>query len=121
MATLSGQGAGFNAGGRANPVVFAATKVSASTANLRLSIDVMSSPTRGADDAVEQDQRFLAMPGLLGRHVDRRWRLHDICVRACYGVLSFGGWLIAAGGSVVIARAIGQLASRTTRSGRMQI
>jgi APA family basic amino acid/polyamine antiporter len=40
---------------------------------------------------------------------------------APYGGLSFGGWLITAGGSICIALAIGRLASRTTRSGGMQI
>lgn len=40
---------------------------------------------------------------------------------APYGGLSFGGWLITAGGSIMIALAIGRLASRTTRSGGMQI
>lgn len=40
---------------------------------------------------------------------------------APYGGLSFGGWLIAAGGTIAIALAIGRLASRTTRSGGMQI
>ncbi|MDP3494715.1 MAG: amino acid permease [Hyphomonadaceae bacterium] len=40
---------------------------------------------------------------------------------APYGGLSFGGWLITAGGSIAIALAIGRLASRTTRSGGMQI
>lgn len=40
---------------------------------------------------------------------------------APYGGLSFGGWLITAGGSICIALAIARLASRTTRSGGMQI
>jgi basic amino acid/polyamine antiporter, APA family len=40
---------------------------------------------------------------------------------APYGGLSFGGWLVTAGGSVMIALSIGRLASRTTRSGGMQI
>lgn len=40
---------------------------------------------------------------------------------APYGGLSFGGWLTAAGGSIAIALSIGRLASRTTRSGGMQI
>lgn len=40
---------------------------------------------------------------------------------APYGGLSFGGWLITAGGSIAIALAIARLASRTTRSGGMQI
>ena len=40
---------------------------------------------------------------------------------APYGGLSFGGWLVAAGGSIAIALSIGRLASRTTRSGGMQI
>jgi APA family basic amino acid/polyamine antiporter len=40
---------------------------------------------------------------------------------APYGGLSFGGWLLTAGGSIAIALAIGRLASRTTRSGGMQI
>jgi APA family basic amino acid/polyamine antiporter len=40
---------------------------------------------------------------------------------APYGGLSFGGWLITAGGSICIALSIGRLASRTTRSGGMQI
>ncbi len=40
---------------------------------------------------------------------------------APYGGLSFGGWLLTAGGSIAIALAIGRLASRTTRSGGMQV
>lgn len=40
---------------------------------------------------------------------------------APYGGLSFGGWLIAAGGSIAIALCLGRLAMRTTRSGGMQI
>ena len=40
---------------------------------------------------------------------------------APYGGLSFGGWLLTAGGSIAIALSIGRLASRTTRSGGMQI
>jgi APA family basic amino acid/polyamine antiporter len=40
---------------------------------------------------------------------------------APYGGLSFGGWLIAAGGTIAIALCLGRLASRTTRSGGMQI
>jgi basic amino acid/polyamine antiporter, APA family len=40
---------------------------------------------------------------------------------APYGGLSFGGWLIAAGGTITIALCLGQLAARTTRSGGMQI
>lgn len=40
---------------------------------------------------------------------------------APYGGLSFGGWLIAAGGSITIALSLARLASRTTRSGGMQI
>lgn len=40
---------------------------------------------------------------------------------APYGGLSFGGWLIAAGGSITIALSLGRLASRTRRSGGMQI
>ncbi len=40
---------------------------------------------------------------------------------APYGGLSFGGWLLTAAGSITIALAIGRLASRTTRSGGMQI
>ena len=42
-------------------------------------------------------------------------------ILAPYGGLSFGGWLIAAGGSMAIALSLGRLASRTTRSGGMQI
>ena len=42
-------------------------------------------------------------------------------ILAPYGGLSFGGWLIAAGGTITIALALGRLASRTTRSGGMQI
>lgn len=42
-------------------------------------------------------------------------------VLAPYGGLSFGGWLIAAGGTMAIALSLGRLASRTTRSGGMQI
>lgn len=42
-------------------------------------------------------------------------------ILAPYGGLSFGGWLIAAGGTIAIALALGRLASRTTRSGGMQI
>ncbi len=42
-------------------------------------------------------------------------------ILASYGGLSFGGWLIAAGGTIAIALALGRLASRTTRSGGMQI
>lgn len=40
---------------------------------------------------------------------------------APYGGLSFGGWLVTATGSITIALAIARLASRTTRSGGMQI
>ena len=42
-------------------------------------------------------------------------------VLAPYGGLSFGGWLIAAGGTMAIALSLGRLASRTTRSGGMQV
>lgn len=42
-------------------------------------------------------------------------------VLAPYGGLSFGGWLIAAGGTMTIALSLGRLASRTTRSGGIQI
>lgn len=42
-------------------------------------------------------------------------------VLAPYGGLSFGGWLIAASGSIAIALCLGRLAARTTRSGGMQI
>ena len=42
-------------------------------------------------------------------------------ILAPYGGLSFGGWLIAAGGTMAIALSLGRLASRTTRSGGMQI
>lgn len=42
-------------------------------------------------------------------------------ILAPYGGLSFGGWLIAAGGSIAIALCLGRLAARTTRSGGMSI
>lgn len=38
-------------------------------------------------------------------------------VLAPYGLISFGGWLIAAGGSIALALTFAQLASRTARSG----
>lgn len=38
-------------------------------------------------------------------------------VLAPYGLLSFGGWLIAGGGSILLALIVGRLAGRTTRSG----
>lgn len=40
---------------------------------------------------------------------------------APFGGLSFGGWLVSAGGSMAIALSIARLASRTTRSGGLQI
>lgn len=40
---------------------------------------------------------------------------------APYGGLSFGGWLIAAAGTITIALSLGRLASRTKRSGGMQV
>jgi basic amino acid/polyamine antiporter, APA family len=42
-------------------------------------------------------------------------------VLAPYGGLSFGGWLVAAVGSIAIALSLARLASRTARSGGMQI
>lgn len=38
-------------------------------------------------------------------------------VLAPYGLLSFGGWIIAGGGSIALALAFARLAGRTTRSG----
>ena len=38
-------------------------------------------------------------------------------VLAPYGTISFGGWLVTGGGSILIALTLGRLASRTTRSG----
>lgn len=38
-------------------------------------------------------------------------------VLAPYGLLSFGGWLLAGGGSIVLALVMGRLAARTTRTG----
>lgn len=38
-------------------------------------------------------------------------------VLAPYGLISFGGWLIAAGGSIALALTFARLASRTARSG----
>ena len=38
-------------------------------------------------------------------------------VLAPYGMLSFGGWLITAGGSIMVALALGRLAGRTSKSG----
>jgi len=38
-------------------------------------------------------------------------------VLAPYGLLSFGGWLITGGGSILLALVLGRLASRTTRTG----
>lgn len=38
-------------------------------------------------------------------------------VLAPYGLMSFGGWLIAGAGSIMLALVFGQLASRTSRSG----
>ena len=40
---------------------------------------------------------------------------------APYGGISFGGWLLTAGGSIMIALAIGRLAGRTTRSGGIPV
>lgn len=42
-------------------------------------------------------------------------------VLAPYGGISFGGWLLTAGGSIMIALAIGRLAGRTTRSGGIPV
>ena len=42
-------------------------------------------------------------------------------VLAPYGLLSFGGWLLTAAGSVAIALVLGRLAGRTTRTGGMQV
>jgi len=42
-------------------------------------------------------------------------------VLAPYGGLSFGGWLLTAGGSIMIALAISRLAARTTRSGGISV
>lgn len=42
-------------------------------------------------------------------------------VLAPYGGLSFGGWLLTATGSIMIALAIGRLAGRTTRSGGIPV
>ncbi len=42
-------------------------------------------------------------------------------VLAPYGGLSFGGWLLTATGSILIALAIGRLASRTTRNGGIPV
>jgi basic amino acid/polyamine antiporter, APA family len=38
-------------------------------------------------------------------------------VLAQYGTLSFGGWLITGGGSILLALVLGRLAARTTRTG----
>jgi APA family basic amino acid/polyamine antiporter len=38
-------------------------------------------------------------------------------VLAPYGLMSFGGWLIAAGGSILLALTLARLAARTTQSG----
>lgn len=42
-------------------------------------------------------------------------------VLAPYGGLSFGGWLLTATGSIMIALVIGRLAGRTTRSGGISV
>ncbi len=42
-------------------------------------------------------------------------------VLAPYGGLSFGGWLLTATGSIMIALVIGRLAARTTRSGGISV
>ena len=42
-------------------------------------------------------------------------------VLAPYGGISFGGWLLTATGSIMIALVIGRLAGRTTRSGGIQV
>lgn len=38
-------------------------------------------------------------------------------VLAPYGLLSFGGWLVTAGGSILVALTLSRLAARTTRTG----
>jgi basic amino acid/polyamine antiporter, APA family len=38
-------------------------------------------------------------------------------VLAPYGLLSFGGWIVTAGGSILVALTLSRLAARTTRSG----
>lgn len=38
-------------------------------------------------------------------------------VLAPYGLISFGGWLITGGGSILLALVLGRLAARTTRTG----
>ena len=42
-------------------------------------------------------------------------------VLAPYGLLSFGGWLLTAAGSIAIALVLGRLAGRTLRTGGMQV
>ncbi len=42
-------------------------------------------------------------------------------VLAPYGGLSFGGWLLSAAGSILIALVIGRLATRTTRNGGVPV
>jgi APA family basic amino acid/polyamine antiporter len=42
-------------------------------------------------------------------------------VLAPYGLLSFGGWLLAGAGSIALALTFARLASRTTRSGRSYV
>lgn len=42
-------------------------------------------------------------------------------VLAPYGLLSFGGWLLTAAGSIAIALVLGRLAGRTVRTGGMQV